>query len=298
MKPAPFVYLRPTTVAEALEMVGAAGDSGKILAGGQSLVPLLNMRLARPGHLIDLNFVDGLDGIEDADGWLRIGAMVRQRDLELSPLAAARVPLAVEALGHVAHVQIRHRGTVGGNLAHADPSSELPAVMRCLDAVFVARGPDGERRIDAADFFAGVFTTALADDELLTHVEVPPRPPGRGEAFEEFARRRGDFALVGVAAAVDVADGRIEQARLCLAGVSMRPHRATAAEQALAGADVADESALRAATEAAVSGLDPATDLEAPPEYRLALAQELVRRAARRATQRAAGRNASAEEER
>lgn len=286
MKPAPFVYLRPTSLDELLEMVRATPETGKLLAGGQSLVPLLNMRLARPGHLIDMNFVDGLDTIEERDGRLRIGTMARQRDLELHPLAAEHAPLAVEALHHVAHVQIRHRGTVGGNLAHADPASELPAVMRCLDAVFVARGPDGERRVGVDDFFVGLFTTSLREDEVLVAIEVPVRGPGVGWAFEEFARRRGDFALAGVAATVTARDGQIARARVCLSGVAGVPHRATGAEQRLAGAGVDDEAALRQAAHAAVEGLEPSGDLEAPPGYRLALAQELTRRAVRRAAQR------------
>lgn len=278
MKPAPFVYLRPATVDSALEMLRATGDSGKLLAGGQSLIPLLNMRLARPGHLIDLNFVPGLDQIEEVDGVLRIGAMVRQRDLELSPLTRAHAPLIVTALSHVSHVQVRHRGTVGGNLAHADPASELPAVMRCLGARFVVRGARGERRVGADEFFVGLFSSAVAPDELLTHIEVPSQGGRATWAFEEFSRRRAWRALAGVAVDLVVEGGTIAQARIALSGVHTTPHRATAAEELLVGCAIDDAKGFRAASEAAVEGLDPSPDPEAPTDYRLALAKEMTRR--------------------
>jgi len=278
MKPAPFVYLRPSTVDAALEMLRATGDSGKLLAGGQSLIPLLNMRLARPGHLIDLNFVPGLDRIEERDGVLRVGAMVRQRDLELHPLTRAHSPLVVAGLGHVSHVQVRHRGTVGGNISHADPASELPTIMRCLDAVLVIRGARGERRVKAADFFVGLFATAVEPDELLTHIEIPTQGGRTTWAFEEFSRRRGDFALAGVAVDLVVRERVIVEARIALSGVHTTPVRATAAEQLLVGSEVGDGAVARAASEAAVDGLDPSPDLEAPTDYRLALAREMARR--------------------
>lgn len=286
MKPAPFVYLRPQHLDELIEMLAATTATGKLLAGGQSLIPMLNMRLARPGHLIDMNFVDGLDEIEDTGTALRLGTMVRQRDAEISSIVAEHAPLMIEALQNVAHVQIRHRGTVGGNLAHADPASELPAVARALEATFIARGPQGKRQIPASDFFVGIFTTALQPEEVLTHVEIPYSPNGMGWAFEEFARRRGDFAIVGVAAGVRLQDEVIQDARLALAGAASTPVRCTEAEELLRG-QPADPSTFQAAARAAIEELSPAPDLEASTEYRIALIETLVTRALARASGRA-----------
>lgn len=291
MKPAPFVYLRPASVEDLIEMVQATEDSGKILAGGQSLLPLLNMRLARPGHLIDANFVPGLSEIDVTDGSLRVGAMVRQRDLELFPAVIRHTPLVSEALGHVAHVQIRHRGTIGGNLAHADPASELPAVMVALDATLVVRGPSGERRIAARDFYVSTFTTAMAWDEVLTHVEVPKADPRSGWAFEEYARRAGDFGLAGVAAQVSIRGHRFTEVRLGLAGVSSVPVRCSEAEGHLVGASIEDPtSTIDEAVRSATADLSPTPDLEADTRYRIALVSELMRRALTRALGRARAR--------
>ena len=288
MKPAPFVYLRPTTFEQLLEMLQATAETAKLLAGGQSLIPLLNMRLARPGHLIDMNFLDGLSDVELVGDHLRIGAMVRQRDLELSEVAQRVAPLLVEALGHVAHVQVRHRGTVGGNIAHADPASELPAVMRALDATLLVRGPAGERRIPASEFFVSLFTTSMAETEVLVGMEVPVLRESAGWAFEEYARRRGDFALAAVAAEVVVDDGHLSEVRLCLAGVGATPRRCTEAEAELTGVAVDRvEGPYADAARSATEGLSPSPDLEAPPEYRIALTRELVKRALHRATARA-----------
>ncbi|MFQ5680409.1 MAG: FAD binding domain-containing protein, partial [Gemmatimonadota bacterium] len=216
MKPPPFEYFAPDTPEEALGLLVEHGYDAKPLAGGQSLIPMLNFRLASPAVLVDLNRIGSLAGIEPGeDGGLWIRAMTRQREAERSPLVAERAPLLAEAMSHVAHPQIRNRGTVGGSAAHADPAAELPAVLLALKARLRIRGAEGERVLPAAEFFAGLFTTALGPEELLVAVEIPPPAPGWGWAFEEVARRHGDYALVGVAAGVRIGEaGRCEEARL------------------------------------------------------------------------------------
>ena len=237
MKPAPFEYRRPGTVEEVLHLLAEYGDDAKLLAGGQSLIPTMNFRLAQPAVLIDLNRVTGLDSVvEQADGGLRVGAMVRQALAEKSALVAERAPLMAETLPFVAHAQIRNRGTIGGNLAHCDPRSELPAVMLALGASLTARGPDGERSIGADDFFAGFFGTALDEGELLTEVVIPPPEAGGGQAFLEVSRRQGDYAMVGVAVSV-VCDGtgRCDRAKIALLSVGSRPMLAEQASACLVG---------------------------------------------------------------
>jgi carbon-monoxide dehydrogenase medium subunit len=227
MRPPLFQYEAPRTVGETLDVLAHAPEDTSILAGGQSLVPMLNMRLARPDLVVDLNRVQGLDGVEQdgASGTIRIGAMVRQHVLETSPLLRDRLPLLTEAAGHIAHIAIRSRGTVGGSLAHADPAAELPAAMTALGARLVLRSRGGDRTIDAAEFFEGPLMTALAPGELLTAIEVDVPPPGTGSAFVEVARTHGAFALACAAALVRVgADGRIDFARLALGGVGGVPY--------------------------------------------------------------------------
>lgn len=283
MKPAPFEYHRPDSVDEALALLAEHGYDAKLLAGGQSLVPAMNFRLAQPAVLVDLNRVGGLDGIEEADGALRMGAMVRQRAAERSPAVAARAPLLAEALAHVAHPQIRARGTVGGSLAHADPAAELPAVMLALGARFLLRSPEGERSIEAADFYTGLFGTALEPEEILVAVEIPAAAPGTGTAFAELSRRHGDFALAGVAASLTVdGDGRCTAARVALFGVADGPVLAEGAAAALLGEPVSDAT-VRAAAAAAAAALDPPADIHASAEYRRHLAEVLVRRTLPRA---------------
>jgi len=222
MKPAPFHYLAPASLEEALELKRAHGEDAKFLAGGQSLVPAMNFRLAQPAMLIDLNGLRELDYVR-ASGALRIGALTRHRTIERDALVARHAPLLHEAAPHVAHPQIRNRGTLCGNLAHADPASEFPAVMLALGGRMRARSQGGERWIDARDFFRGVFTTALAPDEMLVEVELPALSARTGTCFLEVARRRGDYALMGVAAVVTLgADGKVATARigLCNAGAT------------------------------------------------------------------------------
>ena len=289
MKPAAFGYHRPASLDEALALLSGLGPEAKVLAGGQSLVPAMNFRLARPGALIDLNSIGSLDFIEEtADGGIRIGAMTRQRTVERSRVVAARAPLLAEAMPWIAHPQIRNRGTIGGSLAHADPSAELPAVMLALDAKFEARSRSGTRTISAGGFFTGILSTALSEQELLTAVEVPARPPRSGSAFVEVARRHGDYALVGVAAEVVLdGDGRCASARIALLSAGDTPVLATTAMAALAARKPDDAVLHEAARLAAERDINPSGDIHASPAYRRHLAEVLVMRALRRAVGRA-----------
>ncbi len=289
MKTSAFDYTSPSTSEETLALLSEHADDAKVLAGGQSLVPLLAMRLARPLLVVDVNEVDELSGIRPLDdGGIAFGAMTRERAAELSPLVAERVPVLAEALPMIGHVSIRNRGTIGGSIAHADASAELPAVAVVTDAQLTLRSSRGERVVPAADFFVGHFTTVLGDDELLTEVRFPPGPPGAGWAFHEIARRHGDFALVGAAAMVTVEDGRIGGARLAFMGVSDGPVRATAAEAALAG-QPADAGVIEAAAREATKDLEPASDLHGSAEFRRHLAAVAARRALTSAVARAGG---------
>ena len=237
MKAAAFDYVAPRSIEEALEALVRYGDDAKLLAGGQSLAPVLALRLASPAVLVDLNRVEGLDRLEiAADGALLAGAMVRSRTLELSPEVARTQPLVHDAMPWVAHVQIRNRGTLGGSLAHADPSAELPAVALACGATLLLRGPAGGREVEADAFFRGLFTTALAEDEVLVGVRFPACPTGRRHGFAEIARRHGDYAMLGVALNVDLdATRRIAGARVVLFGAADLPVRARAVEDALVG---------------------------------------------------------------
>ncbi|MET0895391.1 MAG: xanthine dehydrogenase family protein subunit M [Acidimicrobiia bacterium] len=288
VKPPPFRYVAPRSLEEALTVLAEHADDAKVLAGGQSMVPLLSLRLASPSVLVDLSHVGGLDGIEADDDTVTIGAMVRQRAAERSDVVQDRVPLLSAALPYIGHPAIRNRGTVGGSIAHADPSAEIPTVALALDAEVVATSAAaGERRIPAADLFEGFLTTSLREDEVLTAVRMPVTAPGTGVAFEEVARRHGDFALVGTAAVVRLADGKVAEARLAVMGVGGTPVRAHAAEAALMGASPGDE-AFGAAAESAADGLDPASDLHGSAAYRTHLAKVVVRRALARAAAGAA----------
>ena len=285
MKPPPFRYSSPTTVPDAVALlVEHADDDARVLAGGQSLVPLLNFRLAHCGFLVDLRRVSGLDSIRMDGDVLVIGAMVRQSAAGASAEVAVAAPLLAEALGHVAHPPIRNSGTVVGSIAHADPAAELPTVALAMDAEMTAVGPGGERRIAAADFFQGPFTTALEPDEILTEVRLPPF--AGGHAFVEFARTHGNFAVVGVAALVAVTDGRVARASIAASGVGPTPLRLAAAEQALAGA-VPDGAAIAAAVGAGTTGLEPAADLQGSAATRIDIARTVLRDAIERAVERA-----------
>ena len=286
MKLSPVDYEAPGTVAEALDLLAEHGDEASVLAGGQSLIPLLALRLAQPAVLIDINGVEGLSGVSAADGWVTIGATTREYMAEESATVAESVPLLAAALPLIGHEAIRSRGTVGGSLAHADPAAELPAVARALNAEFVVRGPSGERVVPAAEWFEGYLTTSRRPDELLTEVRFPAAGPGTGVSFQEVARRHGDFAMVGLATSVTLDDGTITDARLAFAGVSDVPARAAAAEDLLAGqrpsAELFDEAARQAAAD-----IDPPSDLHGSAEYRKKVAAALVRRGLREAVDNA-----------
>jgi carbon-monoxide dehydrogenase medium subunit len=286
MKLSPVDYEAPGTVSEAVDLLAEHLDEASVLAGGQSLIPLLALRLAQPAVLIDINGVEALSGVSMADGWVTIGAMTREYVAEESGTVADSVPLLAAALPLIGHEAIRSRGTVGGSLAHADPAAELPAVARALDAEFVVRGPSGERVVPAAEWFEGYLTTSRRPDELLTEVRFPAAARGTGISFQEVARRHGDFAMVGLATSVTLSDGAISDARLAFAGVSDVPVRAAGAEDLLVGqmpsAELFDEAAQRAAGD-----IDPPADLHGSAEYRKKVAAALVRRGLRAAVDNA-----------
>ena len=303
MKPAPFRYARAGSLAEAVTLLAEAPGDTKLLAGGQSLVPMLNMRLVRPAVLVDVNGLRELTGITPTpEGGLRIGALTRHAELTASPAVIERAPLLAEAARHVGHAAIRNQGTLGGSLAHADPAAELPAALLALDARVHVTGPRGEREVAADAFFLGLLTTALEADEILTAIEVPAQPPGWG--FVEIARRPGDFALAGVAAVVRVGrplalpspprggegvSGRHEMVRLVGFGIGDRPLRLTGAEGLLTGAPLDAGSAARAGA-AAGPDCDPPSDVHGSAEYRRHLATVLTERALLQALARLAGR--------
>jgi CO/xanthine dehydrogenase FAD-binding subunit len=279
VKPAPFEYEAPEGLDEALALLARHGDEAKVLAGGQSLVPLLALRLARPGHLVDLGRIPGLAYIEERAGELRIGAMTRQAAVERSPLVRARCPLLADAVRLIGHPAIRSRGTIGGSLAHADPAAELPAVMRALGAQFTIAGPRGRREVGAGAFFTGLLTTAVAPDELLIDVAVPIPPPCTGAAFLEVSRRSGDFALVGVAAIVTWgAAGACAGASVALAGVDSVPVEAEEAARLLPGTRL-EPAVVGAVVAGLTRRLAPPGDLHASAAYRREVAGVLVRRA-------------------
>ena len=286
MKPPAFEYVVVASTEEAVAQLAAHGDDARILAGGQSLMPILNMRLATPGRLVDLNRVGTLSYIVERPGGVAIGAMTRQRTAERSELVATAVPLLAEALPWVGHSAIRNRGTIGGSLAHADPAAELPAVAVCLDARFTVRGEAGERTLAAREFFRGYLTTALAPTELLAEVWFPSALPGSGAAWIEFARRHGDYALAGVAAVVTLEGSTVRRASLAVTGVDGVPVRAVDAERLLIGAPLSTES-MAAAAESVRQTLEPHDDIHATAAYRRHLAGILTVRALTRAGDRA-----------
>lgn len=287
MKPPPFRYSAPATAREAVAMLSEhRDDDPHVLAGGQSLIPLMNFRLAQPTHLVDLGKIRELSYVRRADGTIAVGAMTPQATLERSPDVLAAAPLLAEAASLIAHPPIRHRGTVGGSVAHADPAAELPAAALAMDAEMVALGERGERVVPASDFFLGMFTTALQPDEVVTEVRFPTWPAGTGHAFGEFARTHGNFALVGVAALVQLDGDTVARAALALCGVGDTAVRAHEAERTLEGIEPTGD-AIRAAADAAVAGLSPASEVQAGSEYRRKLARAYVRRTLERAVARA-----------
>ncbi len=288
MKPAAFEYHAPETIADAVAVLAEHADEAKPLAGGQSLVPMLALRLTRFAHLVDLNRVEELSGIRRENGSLVIGAMTRQRAVERDPSIATDVPLLAASVPLIGHSQIRNRGTVGGSIAHADPASELPAVALTLDAELEIASTTATRTVAATDFFEGTWSTCLADDELLTAVRFPVWEGRCGFAFEEVARRSGDFALAGVAAAVEVdGDGTVRRAAIGLLGMGSTPHRATAAEAALVGSTPTDTD-LDEIARLAVADLEPPDDVHATASYRKRVGAHLVGRSVRRALEEAA----------
>lgn len=290
MKPAPFRYFVPDTVAAALELGAEHGSDAKWLAGGQSLVPAMNFRLVQPTVLLDLNRVEQLAYVTPtATGGLRIGAMTRQRRVERDALVRQACPLLAEAMHHVAHPQIRNRGTIGGSLVHADPASELPVIAVALDAVLTVASRQGERRVPAIDFFQGLFTVDLAPEELLTEIEFPAWPPRTGYSFQEVARRHGDYALVGAAALVRLGeDGHCQDARLVFLNVGDGPMDAQRAADLLRGQPLTPELIEEAVQLAADEEIDPVGDIHATVAYQRHLARVLGRRCVQEAAWRAA----------
>jgi carbon-monoxide dehydrogenase medium subunit len=291
VKPAPFHYHRPATVDEVVDLL-ARLDDVKLLAGGQSLMPMMNFRYLTPAHVVDLNRVQALAGITIDGGELVIGAMTRQRDVMASPRVAAHCPLLPAALHHVGHLQTRNRGTLGGSLAHLDPAAELPGVLRALDAVLEVHGPGGVREIAMAHWPLAWMTPALEPDELLARVRIPLWPPGHGAGFHEIARRHGDFALAGAAALVHLEAGRVARVAVALIGVDDAPVRLAAAENLLLG-HAPHPQRLRDAARAAleVAGID---DVHASADYRRRIAVVVARRALEQAVARAGGTAAAA----
>ena len=278
MKPAPFDYHRPGTLPEALELLGRLGDEAKLLAGGQSMIPVLAMRLSRFDHLIDLQDVQDLSGIAGDGASIRIGAMTRQSIVERSAEVATAVPLLSRAVPLIGHFQTRNRGTVGGSLAHADPAAELPAVASVLDATLEATGPGGTRRIAAGDFYVSTWTTVLEPEEILVAVEFPVWPGECGFAVREVARRHHDFATAGVACATEVAGGRVVRAAIGFFGMGPAPVRAAAAERAATGVPVA-ELDLEDLARLAVDDLEPSDDIHASALQRKRIGKALAREA-------------------
>src|SRR5262245_32982957 len=286
MKPPRFDYHAPQSIDQAVALLARYGGDAKVLAGGQSLMPMLNFRLARPAALVDVNRVAALAYIREDNGTVAFGAMTRQRTIEFSPVVAQRLPLLGEATRWVGHLPIRSRGTIGGSIAHADPSAEYPAVLTALDGEVVAQSPRGRRTLRPAELFETYLTTRLAADEIVVEVRLPAMPAGAGYAFEEFARRHGDFAIVGIAAMV-VRDGaRCTMARLATAGAGPVPARLRDAE-AILERDGLGDAALAAAAARAAALVSPGGDVHATAAYRRHLTGVLTARALRRAVDRA-----------
>ena len=286
---ATFDYRAATSVEEAVDLLGNHGDEAKVLAGGQSLVPLINLGLAQPGVLIDINGIPGLDGIQEVNGSLAVGALVRHVVAEQSEAIRRACPLLAEAVPLIGDRQVRNRGTIGGSISHADPVAELPAVATCLDAKMRLDGPAGSRDVPASEFFTGYWTTAAGPSEVLTAVWFPTTP-NAGVSFQELVRRKGDFAIVAAAALIELAaDGTCSRVSLALAGAAPTPIRATAAEDMLRGQAPSPDLIRAAASAAAQAGsVDPQSDVLASASYRRAMVEVFVRRALTEAAERAA----------
>ena len=289
MIPAEFSYHVPTSINEATTLLARYGDDAKVLSGGQSLIPMMKLRLATPGHVIDINRIPELGSLREGDGVLRIGALVRESDLEESDLIRTRYPILHDTSKVIADPLVRNLATVSGNLAHADPANDHPATMLALGAELVAVGPSGERRIPVSAFFLGPFTTALQAGEILTEIRIPTSPPRSGGAYVKLERKVGDFATVAVAAQVTLAaDGSCARAGIGLTNVGPTPIEATRAEQFLAGKRL-DEGTIREAGRLAAEASQPTDDLRGPAEYKRDLVRVLTARALRKAHERAGG---------
>jgi CO/xanthine dehydrogenase FAD-binding subunit len=288
MKPAAFDYLAAETLDEAVSALARAGGDGKVLAGGQSLVPMLNFRLVRPSILIDINRIRDLGYVDATGDVIRIGALTRHHSLETSPIIKAHLPVMTAAMQHVAHLAVRNRGTIGGSLSHADPAAELPMMAVLLDGKIGIRSLHGRRMVDARRFFTGSLTTDLKHDEIVTDVEFPRLLPNTGWAIEEMARRAGDFALAAVGVTMSARDGKADRVRIGMMGVGETPLRAPEAEDLLAG-NAIDAQALEAAASTIETAVEPNTDLHASADYRRFLVGALARRAISVAWQRACG---------
>ena len=284
-----FSYHRPSTVEEAIGLLAEYGSDAKVLAGGQSLVPLLALRLSHPEHLVDIGRIAGLDGARDGPDGFTIGAAARHADVELAPVTAKAAPLVAAAMPHIGHRAIRNRGTVCGSLAHADPAAELPAVALATGAELIARSSTGERRIPAADFFLGYLTSALDETEVLTAVRFPPWPGRTGWSVQEISRRHGDYALVGLAALVGLDDdGRVERAALSFFGAGATPVRVPDAEAVLIG-ERPEPAAIAEAADVVTKSIDPPGDNHATAAYRAHVAGVLTKRCLAEAAGRTGG---------
>jgi carbon-monoxide dehydrogenase medium subunit len=290
MIPAAFEYHAPSTIGEATALLSKLGEDAKVLSGGQSLIPLMKLRLASPAHLVDINAIPGLSGIREADGFLRIGALTRESDLEESEIVRTRYPLLHDTSKVIADPIVRNLATVGGNLAHGDPANDHPATMLALGAEIVAVGPKGERRMPIATFFTGPFATGLKPDEILVEIRVPVPSARSGGAYLKLERKVGDFATAAVAVQVTLgANGACEQAGIGLTNVGLTPIKATKAEASLKGKTL-DESAIKQAAELAAQAAEPSADLRGSVEYKKDLVRVLTARALRRAVERAGSR--------
>jgi aerobic carbon-monoxide dehydrogenase medium subunit len=284
--PSPFEYHAPTSLPDAIALLGRYGDEAKLLAGGHSLLPMMKLRFAQPAHLIDLGRIPDLRGIAQVGDEIHIGAMTTENQLIWSPLVAEKVPLLVEGARAIADPQVRYRGTIGGDISHGDPGNDHPALMLALGATFVLRGPSGERVVKAQDFFLGLYTTALDPGEVLTRIQVPIPPAGTGWAYEKLKRKIGDFATAASAVLLRLQGGKVASAGIALTNVGPKPLKATAAEDFLVGAPL-DEARLAEAARLAMDICDPVADQRGDADYKRAMAGEMTRRALLKAHSRA-----------
>ena len=287
MIPSPFEYHAPTSLPDAIALLGRYGDDAKLLAGGHSLLPMMKLRFAQPGHLIDLGRIPDLRGIAQVGDQIHIGAMTTENDLVWSALLAEKVPLLVEGARAIADPQVRYRGTIGGDISHGDPGNDHPALMLALDASFVLRGPKGERTVQADGFFQGLYATALDPGEVLTRIQVPVPPAGTGWAYEKLKRKIGDFATAASAVLLRLQGGKVASASIALTNVAATALKATAAEAFLVGQTL-DEASLAEAARLAMEICDPVADQRGDADYKRAMAGEMTRRALLKAQSRAA----------